>query len=449
MSETEDNDATEGIPPAMSLGPMMMNMAPGSVIPHFPISMPFPSGIMPPSMMTTSKRRGRSRRRADYFLRRPLSGTNTTDDIDESAHTDRKSYISTRGRERIQNDYNQRFVDTGERPQNFVRDIGEGKRFGEYPKLDRLLNLKREIITKRAIPARCIRADLRKFQFEDLRVLFDVVLINPPWRTPRMQEIQPNLGWTFNELIEHIPVDKIVDAMSFCFIWCDFYTIDDARNALRHWGFRKCEDICWLKTNAKWSSTIADDNSDVKVRDFDAIYPPSILHKTTERCLVGLRGPIRRNEDDYFVHTNLDTDVIISEEPDPRHRLCMEMDLRLGEGEDMQMQMDAYLIERSPKPEEIYDIIDRFCLGRRKLELFGSDATMRNGWVTMGPGVSKTTYNADEFLKWTTGSSCWPQVQDYRGGRLMGSSEEIENLRPKSPAKLAGKDSAEPRDITT
>ena len=43
------------------------------------------------------------------------------------------------------------------------------------------------------------------------------------------------------------------------------------------------------------------------------------------------------------------------------------------------------------KPEEIYIIVERlkvyfrFCLGRRRLNLFGKHP--RNGWVTIGPNV--------------------------------------------------------------
>ncbi|ORM39712.1 N6-adenosine-methyltransferase subunit METTL14 [Babesia sp. Xinjiang] len=449
MSDDELNDTNGESPPMMPFNPMVMNMMPGGASAPFPMKVPFSPGAMMRGMRSLSKKRLRARRKSEPFPRRAGESVPPAADAEphpEGKRGDKRSFIATRGRERIQNDYNQRFVDTGERPQNFVRDVGEGKRFGEYPKLDRLSNLKREIITKRATPARHIHADLRTFNFESLRVLFDVVLINPPWRTPRMRALNQHFGWTIQDIIEHIPVDKIVDAMSFCFIWCDYHTLDDARNALRQWGFRKCEDICWLKTNSRWSQTDPDGDPVVKSRNLDPISPPALLHKTTERCLVGLRGPIRRNEDDYFVHSNLDTDVIISEECDPRERLRMELELRLEECEDIQKQMDIYLTHLNPKPREIFDIIDRFCLGRRKLELFGSDATIRNGWVTVGPAVSSTNYNADEFLKWTTGSGCWPQVQDYRGGRLMGTSEEIENLRPKSPAKLAVKESSDGRE---
>lgn len=42
----------------------------------------------------------------------------------------------------IHNDYSQHFVDTGQRPQNFIRDVSLSKRFIEFPKLRELINLK-------------------------------------------------------------------------------------------------------------------------------------------------------------------------------------------------------------------------------------------------------------------------------------------------------------------
>lgn len=36
------------------------------------------------------------------------------------------------------------------------------------------------------------------------------------------------------------------------------------------------------------------------------------------------------------------------------------------------------------KPEELYDVIERFCLGRRRLELFGEIHNIREGWLTIG-----------------------------------------------------------------
>ncbi len=56
-----------------------------------------------------------------------------------------------------------------------------------------------------------------------------------------------------------------------------------------------------------------------------------------EHCLVGLRGQVKRGPDNHIVHTNFDTDVIVSEEPP------------LGS---------------TMKPDELYSLIERFAMGR-------------------------------------------------------------------------------------
>lgn len=52
---------------------------------------------------------------------------------------------------------------------------------------------------------------------------------------------------------------------------------------------------------------------------------------------MGIKGSVRRATDGHIIHTNVDTDVIVSEEPE------------LGS---------------TRKPEEMYHIIERFCNGR-------------------------------------------------------------------------------------
>ena len=69
-----------------------------------------------------------------------------------------------------------------------------------------------------------------------------------------------------------------------------------------------------------------------------------------------MRGDIRKRSDN-FIHPNIDTDVIVDEMP---------------------------YIGSLKKPEEIYDIIERFCLGRKKIELFGETHNLRKGWLTLG-----------------------------------------------------------------
>lgn len=59
------------------------------------------------------------------------------------------------------NDYCQHFVDTGQRPQNFIRDVGLADRFEEYPKLRELIKLKDELIATTATPPMYLKCDLK------------------------------------------------------------------------------------------------------------------------------------------------------------------------------------------------------------------------------------------------------------------------------------------------
>lgn len=78
------------------------------------------------------------------------------------------------------NDYCQHFVDTGQRPQNFIRDVGLADRFEEYPKLRELIRLKDELIKESATPPMYLQTDLKTFDLKTLGAKFDVILIEPP-----------------------------------------------------------------------------------------------------------------------------------------------------------------------------------------------------------------------------------------------------------------------------
>ncbi len=58
------------------------------------------------------------------------------------------------------NDYSQNFVDTGQRPQNFIRDVGLADRFEEYPKLRELIKLKNDLVAETAHPPMYLKCDL-------------------------------------------------------------------------------------------------------------------------------------------------------------------------------------------------------------------------------------------------------------------------------------------------
>lgn len=109
---------------------------------------------------------------------------------------------------------------------------------------------------------------------------------------------------------------------------------------------------------------------------------------------MGIKGTVKRSQDSSFIHTNIDIDLIISEEPD----------------------------EGIPdKPEEIFHIIEHFCLGRRRLYLFGRDNTLRHGWLTVGPELSDTNFDRESFKA------------QFTSGNLTGTTDRIEVLRPKTP----------------
>jgi mRNA (2'-O-methyladenosine-N6-)-methyltransferase len=113
---------------------------------------------------------------------------------------------------------------------------------------------------------------------------------------------------------------------------------------------------------------------------------------------MGIKGTVRRSTDGDFIHANIDIDLIISEEPEGGNS--------------------------TEKPEEIFHIIEHFCLGRRRLHIFGRDPTIRPGWLTLGPELTNSNFNCDTYASYFNKGPT-----DY----LTGCTERIEALRPKSP----------------
>ncbi|GAQ87453.1 Methyltransferase [Klebsormidium nitens] len=305
-----------------------------------------------------------------------------------------------------QNDYSQHFVDTGMRPQNFIRDVDLTDRFEEYPKLKELIQRKDRLIAERATPPMYLQMDLLETELsaDVFGTRFDVILIDPPWEeyARRAPGVGDSLAtWTWKQ-IENLKIEALADTPSFVFLWVgDGEGLDLGRHCLKKWGFRRCEDICWLKTNRENQAPPRYDES-------------TIMQHTKEHCLMGIRGTVRRSTDGHLIHANVDTDIIISEEP-------------------------AYGSTR--KPEELYHIVEHFAQGRRRLELFGEDHNIRAGWVTVGKGLTSSNFNKEAYIK----SFSDKDGKVWAGGRgipvpenaphLVGSTPEIENLRPKSPVR--------------
>ena len=285
------------------------------------------------------------------------------------------------------NDYCQHYVDTGQRPQNFIRDYELHDRFEEYPKLKELIKLKDELIAQTATPPMYLKCDL--FQTDSLSQLdckFDVILIDPPLEEyQRTQGVTKTKFWSWEDVMR-LEIEEVAASRSFIFLWCGSSDgLDLGRQCLRKWGFRRCEDICWIKTN---KNNIGHNKN---------LEPKAIFQRTKEHCLMGIKGTVRRSTDGDFIHSNVDIDLIISEEP----------------------PYGTY-----EKPDEIFHIIEHFCLGRRRLHLFGRDTTIRPGWLTVGPELTNSNFNSDLYKDYFSRNST-----DY----LTGCTDRIEALRPKSP----------------
>ncbi|XP_076074304.1 N(6)-adenosine-methyltransferase non-catalytic subunit METTL14-like [Mytilus galloprovincialis] len=302
----------------------------------------------------------------------------------EEIYTDSSTFLKGTQSANPHNDYCQNFVDTGERPQNFIRDVGLANRFEEYPKLRELIKLKDELIQATNIPPMYLKCDLEQFDLMDLGMKFDVILIEPPLKHYNIANgAVYDKYWNWDE-IERLDIPAVAAQRSFMWIWCgNADGLERGRNCLKRWGFRRCEDICWIKTNI---------NNPSRAK---ALEPGSIFQRTKEHCLMGIKGTVKRSTDGDFIHANVDIDLIIEEEKEYGSK---------------------------QKPVEIFHMMEHFCLGRRRLHLFGRDDTIRPGWLALGDELTSSNFDRDIYMNYFE-----------QGNLTTGCSEEIERLRPKSP----------------
>ena len=240
-----------------------------------------------------------------------------------------------------------------------------------------------------------LKCDLRKFDLNQLQSKFDVILVDPP-----LEEYQRTNGvnnvefWNWEDVMK-LKIEDVAAPRSFIFLWCGSSEgLDLGRQCLRKWGFRRCEDICWIKANVH--------RKDLK--HTKNLEPKAIFQRTKEHCLMGIKGTVRRSTDGDFIHANVDIDLIITEAVD---------------------------YGSLKKPDEIYHIIEHFCLGRRRLNVFGRDDIIRPGWLSIGPALTNSNFNADSYCGYFSGPN----------GHLSGCTERIEVLRPKSPPPKSNKNS--------
>ena len=189
---------------------------------------------------------------------------------------------------------------------------------------------------------------------------------------------------------------------SWLFLWVGSGEgLKKGRECMQVWGYKRAEDISWLKTNH---------DSDGRTRASNV--GDGCLEHTTEHCLMGYKGHVKRKTDGHFIHCNIDVDLIIAPEPPE--------------------------FGSTAKPEELVKMIEHFCLGRRRLHLFANDQTVRRGWLSAGPELSSSNFNRETYQGFFQGNPP-AKVKDLpvdleqrpNGNALVGVWPEIERLRPK------------------
>lgn len=269
-----------------------------------------------------------------------------------------------------------------------------------------------------AIPPTYFPMDLRSWLTQptpSLGVLealqYDVIVLDPPltsyaWDAPQ----DASACWSWDD-IARLPIPRIASRDSFVFLWVGSGASDGlerGREVLAQWGYRRCEDIVWVQTTDQTN----------RVQPPSSLLAPSVQH-----CLMGIRGTVVRSTDSFFVHCNVDTDVL------------------LWPGEATHA---GGPISPIPKPPEMYSLIENFCLGTRRLELFGTNRNIRPGWLTIGqevgpqaPGwdaperLAAMPFHPASYLRYFALDP--PGCPLHARANLLPHSDECEVLRPRTP----------------
>lgn len=255
-----------------------------------------------------------------------------------------------------------------------------------------------------------------------LPIKYDAVIIDPPlesyeWEGVARSGSSANEVWSWDQ-IAALPIPQIMAKESFIFLWVGSGASDGlerGREVLSRWGYRRSEDIVWVQTNQEA----------VKGQTNLSRSPTaSVFRSSKQHCLMGIRGTVRRRDDTRFVHCNIDTDVIVWEGD-------------AGESFDARA-----------KPPELMDLVENFCLGTRRLELFGRNRNLRRGWLTVGKDVGPDRPGWERASKGENACSATSTMTTRWSGtpRTVGSSPRGVGLSsPKGESSTSQRSTASPR----
>ncbi|ORX35678.1 MT-A70-domain-containing protein [Kockovaella imperatae] len=328
--------------------------------------------------------------------------------------------------ETIRNDYTAWYGVSGQVGANYILGARDHEICEEYPALRRLMDLKAVQVAAQAHPPLYLQLSSPTLSTMELASKlaphrFDVILVHPQG--------------SWNEIME-LPIRQLSADPGFVFLWVgrgDQDGLEKGRECLARWGFRRAEDIVWIKTNRRRTS-LEDEEGGSGEHDGErkshneGVGGGGLFSSQKEHCLMGIRGTVRRSTDTRFVHCNVDTDVMIWEPEDEAGSI---------------------------HPPYLYTLIESFCLGTCRLQLFAPPSRSRQGWVTVStehlsteltvssatmtevdhPTGAITSINPRQVLPFESSSYRGLMAQSPEGRDALSFNQEIDALRPKSPVR--------------
>ncbi|CAJ1361287.1 unnamed protein product, partial [Effrenium voratum] len=226
------------------------------------------------------------------------------------------------------------------------------------------------------LPAQWIHCDMRSFPLSIFKGLISVVMADPPWDI----HMELPYGTLTDEEVKNLNVGDIHEH-GMIFLWVTGRAMELARECFRIWGYKRIEEIVWVKTNQLQ-------------RIIRTGRTGHWINHSKEHCLVGIKGNPKLNR-------NLDCDVIVSE-----------------------------VRETSRKPDEIYNLIERMFPNCQKLELFGRPHNVHENWITCGNQLDGVRLADEEIVKRynqefpNSPTTPWRRAKDelmaYQGGASRG-----------------------------
>lgn len=197
----------------------------------------------------------------------------------------------------------------------------------------------------RMFPPQWVQCDLRSF---DMSVLGKcaVVMADPPWDI----HMELPYGTMGDDELRRLDIPSLQDE-GFIFLWVTGRAMELGRECLELWGYKRCDEIIWVKTNQLQ-------------RIIRTGRTGHWLNHGKEHCLVGVKGNPKG------VNRGLDCDVIVAEVRATSH-----------------------------KPDEIYGIIERLSPGTRKVELFGRPHNVQPNWITLGNQLEGVCLKDPDIVK--------------------------------------------------